>query len=275
MATSSAFLRAARTSSVSSPICLPTFLACLPDFLTCFATPVRPDPVPGIGMPRTFFGLLFSFDPRTTPPMTPAAAVTTPVTTAALDDPFELFEDPDRLPALGRLRELLPREEAADERRLDALALFGLLREVDVLLRELDALLRELDALPRELDALLPFDDVLRVLLPDAVLLGLDPFELREVVFLLLCDRELVWAISPPWFDAPRFFIALPRVLAAKRIGYTAAGSINHYWKRCSGSRNASLARRTGAAPCSCSSWRCCSACAMHPTPTTSRPSPH
>ena len=27
---------------------------------------------------------------------------------------------------------------------------------------------------------------------------GLDPFELREVVFLVLCDRELGWAISPP-----------------------------------------------------------------------------
>lgn len=99
------------------------------------------------------------------------------------------------------------REDAAGERRLDALALalFGLLREVEALLRELEALLRELEALLRELDgllreadALLPFEEVLRVLLRDALLLGLDPFELREVVFLLPCDRELVWAISPP-----------------------------------------------------------------------------
>jgi hypothetical protein len=146
-------------------------------------------------MPRTFFGLLFSFDPRTTPPTTPAAAVRTPVTTAAFDEP-PLGEPGDELRA---------REEAADEPRLDALALFGLLREVDALLREVDALLREVDALAREFDALLPefdallpFEDVLRVLLRDAVFFGLDPFELREVVFLLLCDRELAWAISPP-----------------------------------------------------------------------------
>jgi hypothetical protein len=50
----------------------------------------------------------------------------------------------------------------------------------------------------RELVALLPFDAVLRLLLRDALLFGLDPFELRDEVFRLLCDRELVWAISPP-----------------------------------------------------------------------------
>jgi hypothetical protein len=189
--TSSAFLRAARTSSVNSPICLPTFLACLPDFFTCLATPVMPAPVPGIFTPRTFFGLWFSFVPRTTPPTTPAAAVTTPVTRAAFDEP------------LGALP---PLDEAVGERRLDALAvLFGLLRELDALPRELDALLPELDALVpeldallRELDALLPFEDVLRALLRDALLFGFDPFELLEVVFLLLCDFELVWAMSPP-----------------------------------------------------------------------------
>jgi len=109
------------------------------------------------------------------------------VTTAAFDEPFDPARE-DVLPPLDDvLRALLPlddrddalrpREDAAEERRLDALALFGLLRE---------------------LEALLPFEDVLRVLLRDALLLGLDPLELREVVFLLLCDRELVWAISPP-----------------------------------------------------------------------------
>jgi hypothetical protein len=115
--------------------------------------------------------------------MTPAAAVTTPVTTAAFDEPF--WEPAPPLDDREAL--LLAREEAADERLLDALALFGLLRDVDALAREVDALLPELDAL-------LPFEDLLR----DALLLGLDPFELREVVFLLLWDRELVWAISPP-----------------------------------------------------------------------------
>ena len=116
------------------------------------------------------------------------------MTTAAFDEPF----DPARadvfpplevlLPPLDvDLRALLPlddrddalrpREDEAEERRLDALALFGLLRE---------------------LEALLPFEDVLRVLLRDELLFGLDPFELRDVVFFLLPDCELVWAISPP-----------------------------------------------------------------------------
>jgi len=109
------------------------------------------------------------------------------VTTAAFDEPFDPARE-DVLPPLEDvLRALLPlddrddalrpREDAAEERRLDALALFGLLRE---------------------LEALLPFEDVLRVLLRDALLFGLDPFELRDVVFFLLADFELVWAISPP-----------------------------------------------------------------------------
>jgi hypothetical protein len=114
--------------------------------------------------------------------------VTTPVTTAAFDEPpaFEAPFDPARDDD-----PLLPREDAAEERRLDALELFGLLLALFGLLRALEALLRELEAL-------LPLEDVLRVLLRDALLFGLDPLELREVVFLLLCDRELVWAISPP-----------------------------------------------------------------------------
>lgn len=116
----------------------------------------------------------------------------TPVTTAAFDEPFD--EDPDAaLRALdAALRAAEPLLRAAEPLlravlplllrallplRLDALALFGLLRE---------------------LVALLPFDAVLRLLLRDALLFGLDPFELRDEVFRLLCDRELVWAISPP-----------------------------------------------------------------------------
>jgi hypothetical protein len=118
--------------------------------------------------------------------------VTAPVTRAAFDEPFD--EEPDAaLRALdAALRAAEPLLRAAEPLlravlplllrallllRLDALALFGLLRE---------------------LVALLPFDAVLRLLLRDALLFGLDPFELRDEVFRLLCDRELVWAISPP-----------------------------------------------------------------------------
>ena len=114
---------------------------------------------------------------------------------AVFDEPFCAL--PERPLELDR--DELARLDDAAERRLDALAvLFGLLREVEALLRELEALPLELDALLREAEALLPLEDVLRVLVRDALLLGLDPFELREVVFLLLCDFELVWAISPP-----------------------------------------------------------------------------
>jgi hypothetical protein len=175
------------------------FLNSLPAFFTCLATPFSPEPVPGIFTPSTFFGLLPRRVPRTTPPTSPAAAVATPVTTAAFDEAFEpAFElrarPPDeradelRLPepelplrdeAELRLRdaELPLRDDAAEERRLEALALFGLLREPEDLL----------------------FEDPLRLLLVDALwLFGLDPFELRAVVFRLFEERELAWAIAPP-----------------------------------------------------------------------------
>jgi len=101
-----------------------------------------------------------------------------PVMTAAFDEP--LLEPPERALELDRC-ELLPPDERElpddpdDERRLDALELLGL---------------------PLELPALLPFEDLLRE--EALLLLGLEPFELREVVFLLPWDRELAWAISPP-----------------------------------------------------------------------------
>ena len=116
------------------------------------------------------------------------------MTTAAFDEPFDPAREEVLPPLDAVLRVLLPlddrddalrpREDAPLERRLEALVLFGLLRELEALLRELEALL--------------PFEDVLRVLLRDALLLGLDPFELREVVFLLLSERELAWAICRP-----------------------------------------------------------------------------
>ena len=187
MPTSSAFLRAARTSSVSSPICLPTFFACLPDFFTCLAIPSRPRPVPGMGMPRTFFGPPFSFLPRTTPPTSPAAAVATPVTTAVFEEPFELVFRERVLPLL--------------------LLLFGLLRElVLLLLADLAAEDRLLAAEERLFDAeerLLP--EALRLFVPEPLLLlGLDPFELLDAGFRLVVERELAWAMSPSLGRCPR-----------------------------------------------------------------------
>jgi hypothetical protein len=114
-----------------------------------------------------------------------------PVATATFGVPFELeFElrafAPDERDEALRLPEdeLRPRDEAADDLRPDALAVLRL----DALPRF--ALLREADDLPRELAAL-PFDEVLR-------LFWLDPFELVVPDFLLVCERELAWAIAPP-----------------------------------------------------------------------------
>jgi hypothetical protein len=129
--------------------------------------------------------------PSTTPPTSPAAAVATPVTTATFEEPFPPVEralvfrvllPPDRDDEL-RLRdeELRPRDDADGERRLDALELLGLLRELDDLEFE--------DFEARELDDLL---------LEEALLFGPDPFELRVVVFRFVPERELAWAIAPP-----------------------------------------------------------------------------
>ena len=169
--------------------------------------------------------------PSTTPPTSPAAAVTTPVATAAFEVPFEpelelrAFEPaerdealrlPDeelRLPLRLREEELRPRDDAAEDRRLDALAvlrpdalvLFGLLREAEDLPREAEDLLREAEDLPRDAEdllrepAALPFDEVLRLLLLDALLLfGLGPFELVDPDVRFVWERELAWAIAPP-----------------------------------------------------------------------------
>lgn len=110
----------------------------------------------------------------------------TPATTATFEPlPFELAL-PAPLPPDDRADELRLRDEAADERRLEALALFGLLREAADLLLE--------DPL-----RLLLFEDPLRLLLLEALLFfGLDPFELREVVCRLFEERVLPWAMAPP-----------------------------------------------------------------------------
>jgi hypothetical protein len=160
---------------------LPVLPICLPAFFTCLATPFNPAPVPGTFMPRTFFGLLPSRVPSTTPPTNPAAAVATPVTTAAFD-PFPF--DARAFPPLDDFRALVPelrepelrlplRDDADEVLRLDVLALLGLLRE----------------ALPLLFDPLrlLLLEEALRLLLLEAVrLFGPDPFELRELACRLL-----------------------------------------------------------------------------------------
>jgi hypothetical protein len=198
--TSSAFLRAVRTSSVSSAICLLVFLNCFPALPTCLVRPSRPLPVPGIGTPSTFFGFRLSRLPSTTPPTRPAAAVTAPVTTAVFEaPPLELF---------ARLR-----DDAGDERRLAALELLGLALELlglaldafarelpEDLARVLDDFARELDGFARELDDFaLELDDFARE--PDDLVfdaLALAPFELRDDVVRLLEEDVFAWAMTPP-----------------------------------------------------------------------------
>jgi len=94
---------------------------------------------------------------------------------AALEPPFEpLFR------------------EAEDVRLLEALVLFGLLRELDErLLAEEERLLAGV------LRLFVP--EALPLFVPEAlVVFGLDPFELLDVDFRLLVERELAWAMSPP-----------------------------------------------------------------------------
>jgi hypothetical protein len=119
-----------------------------------------------------------------------------PAATAAFDDPFP-FELRSRalLPELrlAELREADPllRDDADDVRRLEALPLRVLPPDAADLLREAVDLLREAaDLVP------LPLFE-LRALEP-LRFFGLDPFELRELACLLLVDRVLPWAISPP-----------------------------------------------------------------------------
>lgn len=144
-------------------------------------------------------GLWFSFCPRTTPPTTPAAAVRTP-TTAAFDDPLPEFAAPaPELPLELRADELPLREDADDDRLFDELD-FGRLRE--------DAL-REEPLFAEVLRDEPLFDEPLRLPLPELPrVFGLDPFELELEVFFLV--PELVWAIFPPWLNAPRSLRSTP-----------------------------------------------------------------
>jgi hypothetical protein len=100
------------------------------------------------------------------------------------DEALRLPDDEPRLLLRLPEEELRPRDEAAEDRRLDALAVLRL----DAL--PLFGLLREADDLPRELAALL-FDEVLR-------LFGLEPFERVDPDFRFVWERELAWAIAPP-----------------------------------------------------------------------------
>jgi hypothetical protein len=107
-------------------------------------------------------GFLCRRVPRTTPPTSPAAAVTTPVTRAAFDDPSELGA--------------LAADAFADVRRADAPALRGLLREAADLLREAADLL----------------------LFEEPRLLAAGPLELRVLCLRFPDERVLAWAIAPP-----------------------------------------------------------------------------
>jgi hypothetical protein len=111
-----------------------------------------------------------------------------------LDEPFEpepAAPPPEACADELRLRDdaALPlRDDADDARRVDAPALFGLLRDAAALF----GLLRDAPALfglLREAADLL-FDEP-RLLLPE-------PFELRLPCFLLLDERVLASAIAPP-----------------------------------------------------------------------------
>jgi hypothetical protein len=111
------------------------------------------------------------------------------VTTAAFELPFEPLFRAALPPDDDELRLC---DAAEDARLLEALVLFGLLRELE------ERLFAELLRLFAELLPLLA--ELLRLLVPEPppLLFGLDPFELLEAGLLLLVERELAWAMSPP-----------------------------------------------------------------------------
>jgi hypothetical protein len=117
------------------------------------------------------------------------------VTTAALELPFEpLF----RAPLPPDDDELRLRDDAEDVRLLEALVLFGLLRELaERLLAEEERLLAAV------LRLFVP--EALLLFVPEAlVVLGLDPFELLDADLRFVVERELAWAMSPSLGRCPR-----------------------------------------------------------------------
>lgn len=92
------------------------------------------------------------------------------------------------------------RDEADDVRRLDALPLFAL--PLFVPLR--DAVVFRDELVLREAVDLLPLP------LFELLLLGLEPFELRELACRLFVERVLPWAICPSLGRSPRSQFAYP-----------------------------------------------------------------
>ena len=117
-----------------------------------------------------------------------------PAATAAFEEPLP-FEPRD-----APLLEPPPllRDDADDVRRLAALPLLVPLRDAVVFRDEL-VLRAAVDLLPLPLFELLLLLFVPPLLLLAALLLlGLEPFELREVACRLFVERVLPWAIAPP-----------------------------------------------------------------------------
>jgi hypothetical protein len=111
---------------------------------------------------------------------------------------FPPFDDFRALAPELREAELRPRDDADDVRRLDALPLFVPLRDAVVFRDEL-VLRAAVDPLPLRLFVLLLLLFELPLLVLAALrLLGLDPFELRELACRLFVERVLPWAIAPP-----------------------------------------------------------------------------
>jgi hypothetical protein len=114
---------------------------------------------------------------------------------AAFEPPFEPLCPAPLAPDDDELR---LRDDAEDVRLLDALVLFGLLRELaERLLAEEERLLAGV------LRLFVP--EALLLFVPEAlVVLGLDPFELLDADLRLVVERELAWAMSPSLGRCPR-----------------------------------------------------------------------
>jgi hypothetical protein len=135
--------------------------------------------------------------PRTAPPTSPAAPVTSPTTIEVFDEELELELDLARVALLPlRDAELPLRDDDDGDLRLEALVFARVLFPV-LLDRE-------------ELLADLPFEELLGRLL--RVLPAFEPLELRDVCLDLLDELLLAWAIrTPPGSFAPASKNAYPQ----------------------------------------------------------------
>ena len=193
MPTSSAFSRAARTSSVNSPTCLLAFLNCLPALPTCLARRSAASRARH-GDAEDLLRLLAETCAEDGASDQPGCCGSDARMTAAFDDPFPF--DARALPPLDDFRALVP-ELREPELRLP-------LRETPT--RSCDSMrwqswacsVKRCPCCSTRCGSCRSMKCCGSYCSKQLRLFGLDPFELRELACRLLVEPVLAWATAPP-----------------------------------------------------------------------------